>query len=295
MRPDLVISDYNLPGKFNGVQIGEALRAALSWQVPVIILTGDMRAEKQREISEKGFSGVIKAVKPAELSRLVGELLAGSPTRTSGAASAAPHPPVAAATIFVVDDNRDVREAMGLLLTHAGYRVQTSADAQSFLKSHRPEDAGCLVVDVHMPGMNGLEMLARLAAMGSKLPAIVITGQGDIVMAVEAMRAGAVDFIEKPVDPSALLASIGRALRQVASPRERSAAQAAAAMRIAGLTKREREVLDLVVVGHLNKEIAARLNINQRTVETHRAAVMKKMGAASLSELVRHDILARGA
>jgi len=141
--------------------------------------------------------------------------------------------------------------------------------------------------------MTGFELLAQLAAAGHALPAIVITGQGDIPMAVQAMRAGAVDFIEKPTDPSALLACINRALRQTASPAERSSWRQAAAMRVAGLTKREREVMDLVVDGTANKDIAARLRINQRTVETHRATVMKKMGASSLSELVRLELAAR--
>src|SRR5262249_1525953 len=145
-----------------------------------------------------------------------------------------------------------------------------------------------------MPGMNGLEMLARLAVAGSQLPAIVITGQGDIAMAVQAMRAGAADFIEKPINPEALLASVDRVLNNAAAPAQRSALQAAAAMRIVSLTKREHEVMDLVVGGYLNKEIAARLGINQRTVEVHRAAVMKKTAASSLSELVRMDIVAHG-
>jgi two-component system CheB/CheR fusion protein len=224
----------------------------------------------------------------------INRLEVGALRPTTLVAPPAQHLPAKIETIFVVDDNRDVREAMRIVLTQAGYQVRTSADALSFLESYRPGDTGCLVVDVRMPGMSGLEMLGRLAAQGSKFPAIVVTGQGDIPMAVEAMRAGAVDFIEKPVDPASLLASIDRALRQAASPSERSAARAAAAMRGASLSRREREVMNLVVAGHMNKQIAARLGINQRTVETHRAAVMKKMEAASLSELVRQDILARG-
>jgi two-component system CheB/CheR fusion protein len=198
-----------------------------------------------------------------------------------------------AATIYVVDDDRSAREAMQILLTEAGYPVKTYASAATFLNSFQPGQKGCLLTDVRMPGMNGFELLAQLAAAGHALPAIVITGQGDIAMAVQAMRAGAVDFIEKPTDPCALLACISRALRQTASPAERSSQRQAAAMRVAGLTKREREVMDLVVAGMANKDIAARLRINQRTVETHRATVMKKMGASSLSELVRLELAAR--
>jgi two-component system CheB/CheR fusion protein len=193
----------------------------------------------------------------------------------------------------VVDDDRSAREAMQLLLTKAGYAVETFASAKAFLSGYRPGKNGCLLTDVRMPGMNGFELLAQLAAAAYALPAIVITGQGDIAMAVQAMKAGAVDFIEKPTDPAALLICVDRALGQSASPAERSSWRNAIAMRIAGLTKREREVMDLVVAGLANKDISARLGINQRTVETHRAAVMKKMGASSLSELVRLEMSAR--
>jgi FixJ family two-component response regulator len=181
---------------------------------------------------------------------------------------------------------------MRLQLTNAGHPAKTYASAQAFMKSLRPEDTGCLITDVRMPGMSGLEMLFRLAAAGSKMPAIVITGQGDIAMAVQAMRAGAVDFIEKPVSSEALLAALDRACRLAETPAERSARRAEAIMRIASLTKREREVMDLVVAGDANKVIAARLGISQRTVETHRATVMKKLEARSLSDLVRLAIAA---
>jgi two-component system CheB/CheR fusion protein len=180
------------------------------------------------------------------------------------------------------------------LLSSAGYRVKTSADAQDLLNSHRPEDKACIIADVRMPGMNGLEMLARLVVAGSQLPAIVITGQGHVATAVQAMRAGATAFIEKPINPEALLVSVDRVLRSTAGPTQRSALRTAAALRIASLTKRQREVMDLVVVGYLNKEIAARLGISQRTVEVHRAAVMKKTAASSLSDLVRMEIMTRG-
>ncbi len=171
--------------------------------------------------------------------------------------------------------------------------METFASGEAFLAAHHAAEKACLVVDVRLPGMSGFELLARLAPADSALPAIVITGHGDVPMAVQAMNAGAEDFIEKPVRPHELLASIDRALRHGASSAERSARRAAAAMRVAGLTRRERDVMDYVVAGHANKEIAARLGIAQRTVETHRANVMKKMGAASLSDLVRLAYRAR--
>ncbi|HXZ17565.1 MAG TPA: response regulator, partial [Roseiarcus sp.] len=219
-------------------------------------------------------------------SRLVRSLLTGSEPATETMAAARRAKPAAGA-IFVVDDDRETREAMHVLLTDAGYQAKTYPTAPAFLNSVRADDKGCLVTDVRMPGVNGLEMLAQLAAAGSTMPAIVITGQGDIAMAVQAMRAGAVDFIEKPVAPEALLAGLDRAFRMAESPARRSTRRAEAAMRVASLTKREREVMDLVVAGEANKVIAARLGISQRTVETHRATVMQKLKARSISELVR--------
>ena len=297
IRPDLVISDYNLSGAMNGVETAQALRSAVSSHVPTIILSGDVRSEKLHHIARAGCVSVTKPVRADELSRLIWDLLASSRVTTE-ASSAVPSAELpnagTAAMIYVVDDDRDARNAMQALLAQAGYRVKTYASAGAFLDSCRPGDDGCLITDVRMPGTGGFELLARLATAGNALPAIVVTGQGDIAMAVQAMRAGAVDFIEKPTDPDVLLACVERALRQAASPAQRAAWRAAAAMRVAGLTGREREVMDLVVAGHANKEIAARLQISRRTVETHRATVMKKMGAELLSDLVRLEMAARG-
>jgi FixJ family two-component response regulator/signal transduction histidine kinase len=206
----------------------------------------------------------------------------------------APTGNAAPATIFIVDDDRGVRNSMREFLTTAGYRVETFASGEALLAADCASTRGCLVIDVRMPGMSGFELLARLAAAGNPLPAVLITGHGDVTMAVEAMRAGAADFIEKPVRAEQLLAAIAGALRHAAAPADRSSWRAAAALRIAGLTRREREVMGLVVAGHANKEIAARLAVAQRTVETHRAKAMKKMGASSLSDLVRLALAAAG-
>jgi|SRR5271166_4099533 len=290
-RPDLVIAAYNLPGGINGLEAVSGLRSALGRSTPAIILSGDIRAAKQSEIAASGCVSVAKPVSAEALSRLVQRLLVGSEHARETAIAAQPSKG-AAGVIFVVDDDRETRDAIRALLTDAGYQVKTYARAQTFLNSVRAEDKGCLITDVRMPGLNGLEMLARLAAADSKIPAIVITGQGDIAMAVQTMRAGAVDFLEKPVSPEALLAALDRAFRLAESPAERSARRAEAIMRVASLSKREREVMDLVVAGQANKVIAARLGINQRTVETHRAAVMKKFGARSISDLVRLAIAA---
>ena len=294
-RPDLVISDYNLSGAMNGVQTAAKLNEALGSQLPIIILTGDVRAAVLRDIEAHGYLSRKKPLKAEDLLKDIQRLLGTLEHAPATADIAFCKPPIAAsaASIYAVDDDRGTREAMQALLATAGYSVKTFASAAAFLSSYRPGEKGCLITDVRMPGMNGFELLAQLTAAGHSLPAIVITGQGDITMAVQAMRAGAVDFIEKPIDASALLACVNRALRQAASRAERSAWRRAAALRLAGLTKREREVMDLVVAGFANKDISGRLGINQRTVETHRAAIMKKLGASSLSELVRLEMAAR--
>ena len=297
VRPDLVICDYNLSGAMNGVRTAASLGDALGSPPPVIILTGDVRVAISRDIASHGYLSRKKPLKARALLQDVQRLLGAlSPLPESALATDTPTEllrDASAATIYVVDDDRRVRETMQLLLTKAGYSVEIFDSAKAFLSGYRRGKKGCLLTDVRMPGMNGFELLAQLAAADYALPAIVITGQGDIAMAVQAMKGGAVDFIEKPTDPTELLISVDRALRQAASPAERSSLQKAVALRIAGLTKREREVMDLVVAGLANKDISARLGINQRTVETHRAAVMKKMGASSLSELVRLEMSAR--
>jgi two-component system response regulator FixJ len=199
------------------------------------------------------------------------------------------------ATIHVVDDDQAVREGLSALLTAKGYAVRLYASAEALLDAGPHGRPGCMVVDVRMPGMSGLELQRELKRRGETMPLIVITGHGDVPVAVAALKAGAVDFLEKPFDSDVLLAAIGEAL---AKPGARAAADAddreAASRRVAGLTPREREVMELVAAGLANKVIAHRLGIAVRTVEIHRAHVMEKTGARSLSELVRLVIKLEG-
>jgi two-component system CheB/CheR fusion protein len=189
--------------------------------------------------------------------------------------------------MFVVDDDSAVREAMRDLLEQDGRTVETYASSEAFLDAYRPGGEGCLLVDARMPGMGGLELLQRLKSDGTRLAAIMITGQGDVPMAVEAMRAGAADFIEKPVRRDELFASIEHALDHTRDSAKLSVRREVAATRLAGLTVRQRQIMDLVFAGHPSKNIAVDLGISQRTVENHRAAVMKKTGSHSLSALIR--------
>ncbi len=191
------------------------------------------------------------------------------------------------ATIFVIDDDDMVRDYVRLLLELEGLTVEAYACSEAFLAAYRLGRHGCLVIDLHLPGMSGIELLERLAADGHRLPAIIITGRGDVKTAVQAMKVGAVDFIEKPFSQGELIASIDCAVGRVRNSIEPSGWGEAKPDLVDGLTPRERQVMDLVVAGHMNKEIAWRLGISQRTVELHRANVMKKTGAKSLPDLIQ--------
>lgn len=184
--------------------------------------------------------------------------------------------------VFVVDDDEAVRDSLELLLEAAGHSVKVFEAALDALDACRARPPACIVTDVRMPEMDGLEFQEKLAATGVHVPVIVMTGHADVPLAVRAMKAGAVDFIEKPFGDETILASIEGALK-----RRSRVADSGLVERLESLTPREREVLELLVIGHPNKVIAHRLDISPRTVEIHRAHVMEKMKAKSLPELVR--------
>jgi two-component system response regulator FixJ len=190
-------------------------------------------------------------------------------------------------TIFIVDDDAAVRDALKLLLRSVGQAVETFGSAQEFLDAYSEDRPGCLVLDIRMPGMSGLELQQKLNEKHSILPIIFITGHGDVPMAVEAMQAGAVDFIQKPFRDQDLIDRINQALEKDGSNRAALGERNDIRRRLDTLTPREREVLDLVVHGKANKVIAGDLKLSQRTVEIHRARVMEKMQASSLAHLVR--------
>ena len=185
--------------------------------------------------------------------------------------------------VFIVDDDEAVRDSLELLLESAGHAVQVFEAAHDALEACRARPPACIVTDVRMPEMDGLEFQEKLTASGIRVPVIVMTGHADVPLAVRAMKAGAIDFIEKPFGDEVILASIDGALRR----KPQAATDPALVERLDSLTPREREVLELLVVGHPNKVIAHRLDISPRTVEIHRAHVMEKMKAKSLPELVR--------
>ena len=192
----------------------------------------------------------------------------------------------APACVFVVDDDAAVRESLSLLITSMMLPVQTYASAQEFLEQYAAGAGGCLILDIRMPGMSGLELQDELKTRGITLPVIFITGHGDIAMAVRAMKSGAIDFLEKPFNDQQLLERINQAMALDRVNRETRDELAGIAERVALLTPRETEVLERVVDGQANKVIAIDLGLSERTVEIHRAKVMAKTGAGSLAELV---------
>jgi FixJ family two-component response regulator len=193
-------------------------------------------------------------------------------------------------TVFIVDDDAAIRQAMQLLFRSVNLPAESFASADEFLARVDPARAGCLVLDIRMPGLGGMDLQARLLQLGSTLPIIFVTGHADVPMAVEAMHKGAFDFIQKPFRDQDILESVAAALAADEQQRANGYQQAEIVAREQSLTKREREVMELVVMGKPNKIIAHELGTSQRTIEIHRARVMEKMGAQSLADLVRMSL-----
>ena len=280
--PDLVLADYNLPGGLTGLDAVASIRKTLP-HVPAILLTGDTSAATTGKVAQARCSHLKKPVKPTELLGLTHALMPAQKPWSL----LAPATHEDEAVVFVVDDDAALRAALRAVLEENGHHVEDFPGGAAFIAALRPGQSGCLLVDAAMPGMSGMAVLHHLAKSGYNLPAIMITGYGDVAMAVSAMKAGALDFIEKPVSAPDLLASIARALDRSHGDGVRSAWHATAARSIAGLTTRQRDVLTMVLAGHPSKNIAADLGISQRTVENHRAAIMRKTGTKSLPALAR--------
>lgn len=209
-------------------------------------------------------------------STMPGPVQAGSPAATQ------PVP-----IVFVVDDDVSVRESLELLLRFAGWRVELFASAQEFLARPRPAEPSCLVLDVNLPGLDGLELQERVAGERADMPIIFITGYGDVPRTVRAMKAGAVEFLTKPFDHEVLLQAIAAAIERSRAALDRAQGLRSLLDAYASLTPREREVMEMVVAGRLNKQIAADLGISEITVKAHRGKTMRKMKARSLADLVK--------
>ncbi len=191
-----------------------------------------------------------------------------------------------APTVFLVDDDQAVRDAIELLLETAALRTEAYPSAEAFLDNCDPHRPGCLILDIRMPGISGIQLQEALAARDITLPVIFLTGHGTVPMSATAFRRGAIDFMEKPFDENLLLERIHEAIRRDQANRDVLARRAHSEERLASLTPREREVMWLIVAGRSNKEIAARLDLSHRTIETHRGRIMEKTGSCSLAELI---------
>lgn len=190
-------------------------------------------------------------------------------------------------TVFIIDDDPSIRDALGLLLGLHGFRTAFYADAASFLNAWQPDWCGCLIIDIRMPGMDGLALQRRLREEGCTIPTIIVTGHGDVASAREAFRADAIDFLEKPIDEARLVAAIGESFARQAETRSDREQQERIARRLAVLTPREREVMELVVAGRHNRAIADQLGISVRTVEVHKARMLAKLDVEGVPQLVR--------
>lgn len=286
IRPRLILTDYNLDGGHNGLEVAAKLRAVADHPIPVVVLTSDTSAATLRHIALENCVPLDKPVRPAAMTAVIERLLAARP--------APPHPHLAEAVVgrpaphvFIVDDDDGVRAALRSVLEAEGATVEDFATGEAFLGAYHADREACLLIDAYLPGMSGIELLERLKAVGHALPSIMITGNSDVPMAVAAMKAGASDFIEKPVGHAELLASVERALEQARDVSKRAEWHQFAADHVAILTPRQRQIMEMVLAGHPSKNIAADLGISQRTVENHRASIMKKTGSKSLPALAR--------
>jgi len=268
-------------------------------------LTGDISTNSMQNITIQNCVRLKKPVKFEDLTEVIRAFLvppqppsiisadhlsmapAVQPTIAPNAPKSASMPANGPDTIFIVDDDPDVRDSLGAVLQEDGHPVLTFATCEEFLESYHNGQGALLLIDGYLPGMSGLALLQRLHTEGGQLPAIMITGNSDVHMAVEAMKAGASDFIEKPVAAADLIASVKRALEQSKDSQKRAAWRKDAAAHLTGLTPQQRRVMELVLAGHPSKNIAADLGISQRTVENHRAHIMKRTGMKSLPALAR--------
>jgi two-component system CheB/CheR fusion protein len=296
--PALLLADFNLPDGLNGLELAVRVRRATGRELPVIILTGDISAETRGDVAQRGCTQLNKPVKQTDLLDTIKRLLdeAQPPVADLAAAAAADvTAPDGRAKVVVVDDDDRFLSAIVGTLEDEGWAAVGYESGEAFLAAERQGSGDCLLIDAYLPGMSGLDLLERLRADGNRSPAIMITGQSDVPMAVRAMKAGAVDFIEKPISHGDLMSAVSRALEQSRDASKLSAWREDAARHLAALTPRQHEIMSLVLAGLPSKNIALDLGISQRTVENHRASIMRKTGATSLPALARLALAAQPA
>lgn len=285
MQPEIIVTDFD--GLFDpaGVRLIEELRHLLGSHIPVLVIADETWKSAHSHSISDPVTYLTKPTAAEEIAAQIAQTILSARHRLAAPRIKDRH--AAQQTTFIVDDDRVLREAISALLTSRGEHVEVYSSGESFLENYTPSRRGCLVVDDKLPGLRGIELLEKLKTDGATLPAIMISGHGDIETAVRAMRAGAIDYMGKPVFHERLLSAIDRALELDRGSADSLARRQKLMARFAALTQRERQVLDLVIRGASSKSIARTLNISQRTVENHRAAIMRRMGVASLSGLIR--------
>jgi two-component system CheB/CheR fusion protein len=297
LLPAMVIADHTLPGVLSGVEAARRIRGRRE-KTAGLILTGEGSREKLDRYSQLGLAWMQKPVKAEDLLARVRELLPASAEQQAASGGGEPilvpvpgeadaEGDTGAPTVFIVEDDEGLRTALTMVLENEGLHARAYPTAMDFLAAYRRGRSGCILIDIGLPGMNGLQLQQRLKSEAIELPVVIVSGRGEVALAVQAMRDGAVDFLQKPVNDRMLIDTVRRALRRWEVSSEIEAERDQVKERVARLTPREREIMVMVASGLANKEIAARLTISQRTVENHRARVMHKMEARSLADLVR--------
>jgi two-component system CheB/CheR fusion protein len=293
VQPDLILTDHNLPRGMTGLQLVVKLRERLRREIPAIVLTGDISTKTSRDVAMQHCTQLNKPAKMKEITYLIRNLLVQS-ERTSiedrldrENAPSATCAETDTSIIHVVDDDTMLRDTIRLVLEAAGRRVDDFSSCEAFLEVYVPGRESCLLVDANLPGMKGLDLLKKLRALGDPMPIIMITGSNDVAIAVEAMKAGASDFIEKPFERSEMLDRVTRVLDNARDVNTLTVWKQNASDQIADLTPRQRQIMELVLAGHPSKNIAVDLGISQRTVENHRAEIMKRTESKSIPALAR--------
>jgi two-component system CheB/CheR fusion protein len=282
--PDIIIADYNLTNRINGLLLAKKFRDKFDHSLPIIILTGDISTNVLRQIAQENCLHFHKPIRPGDLEKAMLRLVRRSVPRETPT-----EPPRSsdAAVISIVEDDDTLGENLRNALKNSGFIVNLYSSSEMFLQNHTPGDSQCLILDAYLPGMGGIELLHHLNETGGSMPTIIITGLADPMLGVNAMKAGAIDFIEKPINLEELRESISRGLNQSQQMAKRDSYLEDVAKAYANLTERQVEVMELVLAGLPSKNIAADLGISQRTVENHRAAIMKKTRSNSLPALAR--------
>ncbi len=286
--PDVVLADYNLPTGGNGIAAIEDIRQALRQNVPALILTGDISSKALRDFAQHEIPYLHKPAKLKDVMQMVETLVVRQNGERAGHISEPEYmEPMTGRLIEVIDDQQDIRDNLRALFEGEGWAVATYVSAEEYLANYKPDRSGCLLVDAYLPGMVGMELLRLLKERHHRFPVIVITGRSDVRMAINSMRYGAADFIEKPFSYQEIYRSVQSALERSRDANEREERRETARATLAMLTRKQRQILDRIVQGQANKVIAADLKLSQRTVENHRASIMRRTKSTSLPALLR--------